>query len=341
MEREVMERMSAALEALVALHAGNQNNNIRPSRAVILMKEIAYIKEFNGDKNQLTQFINVVGTHLSAVDNAYRAELWQAIYNSKITGKAKELLLNNPPQSWDEAKNLFKQHFRPACNYKDISRRISNLRVSSIDDLNCKLELIIQEINTFSTYETNAVESKKTFYTLLINRIKQLTSGNLSREIKDKFDLHEIKAILYTYIGYDYHNLDKDFMTHDRRPTQNTKPSRSDNNFSSRNPQNKDSQNNYYSNQNQRHYNNNSHHRGGSDQYRHNYYSQPGRSGQHRNSGNFRQPAFNPSGQFRNAYRQPEPMEIGQVAHNNLRDREQANIRNEEVHNIEPEFFLN
>lgn len=234
MEREVMERMSAALEALVALHAGNQNNNIRPSRAVILMKEIAYIKEFNGDKNQLTQFINVVGTHLSAVDNAYRAELWQAIYNSKITGKAKELLLNNPPQSWDEAKNLFKQHFRPACNYKDISRRISNLRVSSIDDLNCKLELIIQEINTFSTYETNAVESKKTFYTLLINRIKQLTSGNLSREIKDKFDLHEIKAILYTYIGYDYHNLDKDFMTHDRRPTQNTKPSRSDNNFSSR-----------------------------------------------------------------------------------------------------------
>lgn len=317
MDAALAARLTAAIEALAAASRPQQ------SRATTLLKEISYIKEFDGNRSHLTQFLNVVSNHLDAIEeDAQKQELWQLIFNCKVTGKAKELLLNNPHENWQQAKELLKQHFRPSANYKDIARKISGLRVSSIFDLNCKIENIIQDINTFATYETNCRETKESFYILLVNQIKQIVTGNLSREIKDLFDIHKIKEILYSYVGYDHHNLDKDFLTNDRR--QNPHPKHrinvQQNTFTNNNPQN-----NYPNNRN----------RPNSNQFRQNTHS-PQQQNFRSNSGQFRQPIFNPSGQIRNAFQRPEPMEIGQVVHG---ESEEPEIT-EEVHNIEPAFFL-
>lgn len=343
MNQQLTERLTAALEALAIA-----NNSQKPSRASIILREIAYIKEFDGDKNQLTQFIDTVGTHLSDItDVNTKREIWTGIYNNKITGRAKELLLNNNPTGWEEAKNLLKQYFRPACSYKEISRKISCIKVSSIYDLNFKIESLVKEINSFSTYEKDQKETKNTFYTLLINRIKQIVAGNLSREIKDMHDLHQIKEILYSYVGYDNQNLDREFTIQDRRNVPNT---RQDSNFSPRNFNNV--QNNYrYNNrqhsfvrpdsgnyrQNYTQQNSFRPQNQTSGQYRQNFAQNNFRTGQNQSSGQFRQPVFNISGQFRNATQQLEPMEVGQISH--LGQAEETQY--EEVHNIEPKFFLN
>lgn len=318
MDAELATRLTAALEALAQATRPTQ------SRATTLMKEISYIKEFDGQRSHLTQFINLVNNHLGAInDEPTRAELWQLIYNIKITGRAKELLLNNSVQNWQQAESLLKQHFRPTANYKDIAKRINSLRVSSIFDLNYKLENIIQEINTFATYELNSVQTKNSLYTLVISQIKQIVTGNLSREIKDLFDLHQIKDVLYSYVGYDHHNIDRDFLIHDKKHVPHTKHKTNEH----------QKQNLHHIPQNS---NPNNQNRSNSHQFRHNTNYSPQNQNWRSSSGQVRQQVFNPSGQIRNSFQRPEPMEIGQVAHGESVDEERV----EEIHNIDPTFFL-
>lgn len=321
MDAALVQRLTVALEALAAS---------RPieCRAVALIKEINHIKEYDGSRNTLTQFINVVTNQLDDVDEQKKKDLWQLIYNTKIVGRAKELLLHNNPETWEQARNLLKQHFRPIINHKDITRRIVTLKVSSIFDLNCKVENLIQEINSFSTYEENIKQTKDSLYSLLVHQIKQIVSGNLSREIRNEFNLHKIKEIMYSYVGYDHPNLDKDFITFDKRHVPNK--SRHQNNHSN-NPQRQ----NYHSpfqNNNHNHSNNNP--RPNSDQFRRDRFPQ---HNNRPNSGQITRPMFNPSGQTRNARQYPEPMEIGHVVHQNPPE----DVRDEEINNIDPEFFLN
>ena len=288
MEAALVERLTIALEALAT-------RNPAQSRAVGIMKEIAYIKEYNGDQEELTQFLTVVQIHLDSVDNNTRQELWQAIFNTKIQGPAKELLINNQPEGWEEAKLLLKQHFRPTVSYKDISRRISNLKVSSISDLNQQVEKLIKEVNTFATYEIKSVETKNCFYTVLVDKIKQIVAGNLSRDIRDKFILHEIKEILYSYIGFDYNNLDRKFVVDDRHPTQKHK---NNNRHDTSNPTQNNKSNNPNPNNQTRNTNN---YKDNSGQYRQRSSdTQQNNSGQHRqnnyrpnqNTGQNRQPIY-------------------------------------------------
>lgn len=326
MDAALVNRLTTALEALT--------NISRPveSRAVQLLKEINHIKEYDGNRSNLTQFINVVSNQLDVVDEQRKKDLWQLIYNTKIVGRAKELLLHNNPETWEQARELLKQHFRPIINHKDVTRRIVSLRVSSVFDLNCKIESIIQEINSFATYENNIVQTKESLYSLLVCQIKQIVSGNLSREIKDEFNLHKIKEILYSYVGYDHPNLDKKFLTFDKRQAFNSKPRH---NAQTKHPHN--APNNHHQKANHDFpYNNNrpnNYQRPNSDQLR--QYRYPPQNNRP-NSGQNRQPFFNPSGQIRNAHQQPEPMDVGQIAHQNSLEE----TRNEEVHNIDPEFFL-
>lgn len=327
-------RLTTALEALAT--------TVQPaeSRAVALLKEINYIKEFDGNRHNLTQFLNVVSNQLDNVTEQRKKDLWQLIYNTKIVGRAKELLLHNNPGTWEEAKELLKQHFRPIVNYKDVTRRIVSLKVSSIFDLNHKIENIIQEINTFAIYENNVIQTRDSLYSLLVHQIKQIVSGNLSREIKDEFNLNKIKEILYTYVGYDHPNLDKNFMTFDKRQVQNHKPHDKNQTKHSNNLPNNNHSNNHTNNNNQRQNHNFPYRNNNPNQFhnsgpprRYQYPQQNNRP----NSGQIRQPVFNPSGQIRNAHQQPEPMDIEHVAYQDpLED-----TQDEEVHNIDPEFFLN
>lgn len=355
MNEEMMNRLADVLEALAAPHTQ------RPSRIVYLMKEIQHIPTFEGKNETLSQFFASVETYLNSVEEPLRAEIWQAIYNTKIIGRAKELLLNNRPEGWEATKVILKQHFRPICSYKDISRKICNIKVSSIQDLNEKIETITQEINQFATYESNPVEAKQTFYTLLINRIKQLVSGNLSREIKDLYNLHLIKDILYSYVGYDNNNIDREFISQDRRSIQNSNNNHQDsrnwrdNNNNNNNPfrQNNYNSNQSFNRQNNKNFNNNFPRQNGNSFFNPNYIRQNNNNFRSNNNNfnpnynrqnNFNpnvhrqstsdqyrqnvQPVFNPSGQIRNAVQNPTPMSVNQTEN-----------REEEIHNLE--FFLN
>lgn len=170
------ERLVAALEAL----AGQQR--VAQNPFVLTLKEIAHVKEFDGDKKQLTQFLQVVDALMTGQDQQRKAELWQAIYNTKITGKAKELLLHNETARWEDAIHLLKQHFRPTCNHREITRKIGNLKVSSVQDLCYKIENILADINILATYEVNSVQVKQMLYHTLISKIKHISIGNLSRK---------------------------------------------------------------------------------------------------------------------------------------------------------------
>lgn len=201
------------------------------------------------------------------------------------------------------------------------------------------MEKIIKVVNTFATYEIKSAETKNCFYTVLVDKIKQLVAGNLSRDIRDKFILHEIKEILYSYIGFDYNNLDRKFVVDDRRPTQNHK---NNHRQDTSNPVQNNKSNNPNPNNQTKNSNN---YKDNSGQYRQRSSETPqNNSGQHRQN-NYRpnqnivqnrQPIFNSSGQFRNAQQNLQPMEVGQISYN---DNVEEQI-NEEVHNIEPEFFL-
>lgn len=337
MDQETLNSLVEAIQALA----------VRPheqSRTVRILKEIAYIPEFGGQSEKLTQFINVVENHISATRIEERPEIWQAIYNTKVTGRAKELLIHNISTTWEAAKNLLKQHFRPTISYKEIANKITYLKVSSILDLNNKIEFLIQDINTFATYENNPREVKSNLYVLISNKVKQLAIGNLSRDIRDIYDIHKIKEILYSFVGYDEGNIQTDFKTN-RQFDQRNNYSRTQNR--SNDYRNTSRQNNSQLNSNSsgqlntsgqnRHSNP---FRQQTNSYQPNSYSPEqfrNTSGQYRNGNlsrqNNTQPVFNPSGQIRNAVQNPTPMSVNQT------QNEQIAMREEEIHNVD-QFFL-
>lgn len=311
----IEERLTAALEQIAVLTA--RNNTQQPHQ------EIAYIPEFNGDPNKLTHFISIVDTHLGNTDQNRKAIIWSAINNLKISGRAKELILNNDVTSWDAAKLLFAQHFRPLLNLKDITRKINLFKVGSIAELCSRLEQIIGEINKFVLYETNKESARQLLYNTLILKIKDLVTGSLARELKNVYDLNIMKQILYTYVGFD-ENLDRSF--HQPKPHNPNKPKPTPTQNPSYQPDNSDRIRNY--SQNHPHQTNNlGRYRtfnSGSDRFR----------SRENNYGRFRSPNrnnnFNPSGQLRNSAQNPQPMEVDQI-----QQVEETN------NNIEEQVFLN
>lgn len=271
---EINERLAAALENIASLVSARQVTHPH--------KEIAYIPEFSGNARDLTQFISIVDTHLNNTENARKELIWNSIYNIKITGKAKELLLNNTITSWDSAKALLTYHFRPLSSLKDITKQINGIKVNSIAELHIKIENIVASINNFSLYEANRDNVKQMLYHTLIIKIKDLVTGSLARELRLVNDLTEIKRILYTYVGFD-ENLDSKNSYPKPQFPQKSKPIP---------PQN-------YSNNSERF----KQFRSGSDRvnpFNPNRFQNPNR-------------VFNPSGQFRNASQNPQPMDIDNI----------------------------
>lgn len=287
----IEQRLAAALENIASIM--NDRQVTHPN------KEIAYIPEFSGDPRTLTHFISIVDTHLANVPENRKGLIWNTIHNIKIIGKAKELLLNNTANSWPAAKVLLTHHFRPLSNLKDITRKINGIKVGSIAELHIKIENTIADINSFSLYEPDRDNVKIMLYHTLIIKIKDLVTGSLARELRHINDLNEIKRILYTYVGFD-ENLD----------TRNSHPKPQ---FPQK-PRQNPSQNNLNNSERYRNF------RSGSDRARHNHnpFHNPNQT-------------FNPSGQFRNASQNPQPMDI-----DNIQKVDETN------NNLEKEvFFLN
>lgn len=275
----IEERLTAALEQIASISAQRESP----------LKEIQYIPEFSGETHKLSQFISIVETHLKTKTAEQRTTAWLTIYNVKIAGRAKELLLNNTVTSWEQARTLLTQHFRPHMNVKDITRKINSLKVGTIIELNIKIEQLIGDVNSLVLYEAERENLRNILYSSIVLKIKDLVTGSLSRELRNVYDLHRIKEILYTYVGSD-ENLDhKNYNNMNRNNPPKPKP---------------------VPNHSQNHSNGNNNFNNRPDQFREN--------GQ--NSGRSRNNPFNPSGQFRNAVQNPQPMEI-----DNIHETEETN----------------
>lgn len=125
------------------------------------MKELACIKEFDGNRRNLTPFITVVGTHLEVVNVERKVGLWQIIYNANILGNT------NKPATWKTAQEFLKLHSSPGINHREICKRITNLKVSWIFYFNRKTQYV-QTNQYFYFYEINPNQTS----TLLVNKIK-------------------------------------------------------------------------------------------------------------------------------------------------------------------------
>lgn len=299
----IEERLTAVLEQVVALQ--NDTRSIPPH------KEILYIPEFCGDPHKLTQFLSIVETHLKGTAEDRKPIIWTAITNLKITGKAKELMINNGVTTWEAAKHLLTQHFRPIIDIKDIIRKINGIKVSSVLELCQKLEDIISQINTYSLYEINRDEIKNMLYQTVMAKIKDLVKGSLARELRTVFDIHQTKEILFSYVGFDEnleirHHPNHPKNNHPFKPKPNPPPNPSTPFERQQNPQIEKNR------------------RFGSDRFRqHSSHSDSSRPQNNHNH------PFNPSGQFRNSPQNPQPMEVD-------------NIHTEETNNnIEEQVFLN
>lgn len=273
----IVDRLTTAVELLVSLQNRSANE---------IYRQINHIPEFSGEPKHLTHFVTIVDSHLRSTQQDQQQNHWNAIFNCKIVGRAKELLLNNMTNDWAAAKLLLVQHFRPLFNLKDITKKINSLKVGSVVELCNKIELLLGDINSFVLYEEDRENLKNMLQFTLVLRIKELVTGNLAITIRAENNLHRIKQILYQYIGFD-DNIDH----RTPKPFQNP--------FKPKSPSNERFQNNN-SNPIQNSFTNN------------------------------QKKMFNPSGQVRNSWQKPQPMDV-----DNIQKVEEAN------NNIEDQVFLN
>lgn len=283
----------------------------QPSHGSNVLREIQYLPENDGDSKSLMHFIVMVETHLQNTAGDHRAT-WNIIQQVKVKGRAMDLLIISGVATWEQAKELFKQHYRPIINSADLTKEISTMKVSSIYDLTDKLEYILSRVNTYVVFCENQEQEKLLYYNIIINKIREVTIGNLAREIRNLYDIHEIKTILYSYIGYDNGNIK---INETNRTTSN--------------------QNNQY--RNPRYNSSNNRER------RQSYSSNP--SGQ-RYSGNFRQNDIRhqnyntgqrPSGNSQNhsthnRHNRPEPMDTNSIQTN-------QGVIQQDINSVEPPVF--
>lgn len=288
-----------------------------------LYKSIAHIKAFGGARDELTQFLTCVDTHLADNPDTEDAEVYKAIYNTKIVGEAKTLLYINGPKSWAETRKQLVQYFRPVIDINNVWYKINNLKVNSILDLCSNIELILKECHDYALYELNHVEIINSCKQLLIAKIKELTVGQLSREIRNKFDLSAIIDILRTYIPDSEWNLKKNYRTSfvnrsNSIPTENNRVCQNNN-----------------SHVTQAH--NRTHNKSG--QARHPFNTRSGQTKQNNSRyGQERQNSaqvFNPSGQARNSRQNPQPMDVDYLT-SSIEPSCSGGTGSEEINNIDP-----
>ena len=113
----------------------------------------------------------IMDTHLATTEEARRPEIWTAIRQTKLAGRAQELVLSNGLVSWEDVKESFKHNFRPVINIMGLTNRIFYLKVSSIVDLINTVEHLVAEINTAALYENDSDSFRKLQYHTIIVKI--------------------------------------------------------------------------------------------------------------------------------------------------------------------------
>ncbi|XP_037911885.1 uncharacterized protein LOC119652022 [Hermetia illucens] len=169
-------------------------------------KRIRNIVPFRGEPGTLVSFIGTIDGVVSEFGGREN-EVYNIVYNEKITGAAKDFLAADFPVSWELCKQRLRSHFRPAKEWAVISKEITNIKAilllilmttttqaglltTSIDEqwgylkLKVKTVQIVNETNTI-LHVINPEEILKTIVEIRVN-LKHLDFENrniIDREI--------------------------------------------------------------------------------------------------------------------------------------------------------------
>ncbi|CAD7081760.1 unnamed protein product [Hermetia illucens] len=198
-----MEQCVAILTQILARQADNEN------QGVTIQKRIHNIVPFRGEPGTLVSFTGTIDGVVSEFGGREN-EVYNIVYNEKITGAAKDFLAADFPVSWELCKQRLRSHFRPAKEWAVISKEIANIKVFTLSQLVDKIQGIVNNVTECAAFSAESVEMANCLNSMLVVRIKELVAGSLAREISDLYSLESIRAVLYKYIGYDACNLKKD-----------------------------------------------------------------------------------------------------------------------------------
>lgn len=201
-----VEQCLAVLTQLMA----NQNPAI--SVRAKIEKEIRFLTPFQGEPGTLPSFaasVTKVLTNYQREDD--KRQVFEVIFDTKISGAAKNLLQADPPTDWSQCLNKLKQHFRASKDELTITKDIGVLRVRSIYELDYKIKDIVENIAEHATFSNNSKRITDIFHGMLIMKVKELVSGALAYAITGLHDLSEIRDKIRMFFGQDEGNLKSTF----------------------------------------------------------------------------------------------------------------------------------
>lgn len=316
-ENQAQNPIEQCLVTLTQLMAQNMQPRNQRQR---IEKEIRYLPIFKGEPGTLPSFIDSV----TAALEEYGGEadrVFQIIYNEKIQGGAKNLLKVEPPANWEQCVSTLKRHYRSSKNQMTITREISSLRVSNIQDLDNKLTKLVEDITEFVAFDDNGRVMLEIFGGMLVQRIKELVSGSLAYAIMNKVHLREIREIINKFVGQDQGNLNLNLVLKNFNKSENNK-----------NLERKiNGQHNKFERKPNNNFNNNfGQYRNNNLQPRHNYNNNYNNNNINNNNNRTQQTRQinNRQNESRQSRQRPEPMEVDTVSR-------------PETNTIDETFFIN
>lgn len=124
--RSVIEQCMLALTAMA--------NNTQTSQRSRIEREIQFLSPFDGEPGTLPAFMGAVDRIL-AEHQENEGEVYNIIFNNKIRGAARNVLGVNQPVNWATCIVHLKQHYKASKNQLQLTTKINNLQVSSIEEL--------------------------------------------------------------------------------------------------------------------------------------------------------------------------------------------------------------
>lgn len=204
-----MMEMQRCIQALTQIIV-HQQNNINMANPVTrqrnnIEKETRYLPTFTGEEGTLHGFIASVD-QIMLEYGADADQVFSVIFNTKIQGQARTVLNINTPTTWEQCKEKLKHHYRPRTDQMGLTRKINNLKVSSIRDLDIKVRYIVEEITDFAVFENNE-NLVNILSGLLIQRVKELASGSMAVSLMPLTTLPAVRDEIAKYIGLNIGNL--------------------------------------------------------------------------------------------------------------------------------------
>lgn len=296
-----------------------------------ILTHFRQLKPFNGkDDYKLTEFIKAVEKAADlCVNEGLRDYALQTVLNEKILGDAKRCIQRlGDSLSWETAKAELKLHFRPQKDYVQLINECRNVKVGNLRELFEIVKSVNYKLNELYSFEE--IEDRPVIYSpenndkhlvgIVMEKLDSLVRGNVEKnstliEIYNRFAdlklLDDERAINF------FHRKLKNFSKSNNRETnRHTSKQYHSHNTSNFNSNNINNNNNYRGSSNYHNTN-----------YRGNHNNNP-INGNNSNNHSGRFSTFN-ANRFRNSESNGvEPMEIGNVQHQNFRiDPEPANYR--------------